>query len=96
VATLIAIFLYSLSKLLFVVLRMKLYPFTPQTLQALGISIATFLVFYFWDFGLHPLANIVLKALLVTIFYGVASYYFRLSPEINGVIDRVLKVFRRA
>jgi O-antigen/teichoic acid export membrane protein len=90
IATLIAIFLYSLSKLMFVVFRMKLYPFSRETLYALGVSVATFAFFYFWDFGLHPLANIVLKAGLMSVFYAVVVYRLQLSREINEVIEKFL------
>ena len=89
-ATLISITLYSLSKLLFVVKKMKLFPFTQKTGVALGILIVCFLGFYFWDFPFHPLINIALKSMLVTIVYLFASYKFKLSVNINDVIDTIL------
>ncbi len=95
IATLIAITLYSLSKLMFVVLRMKLFPFTRQTLYSIGISLLTFAVFYYWDFGFHPMVNIALKSALMTIFYGFLNYRFRLSAEVNRAFDDVVKRFAR-
>ena len=73
-ATLIAIGLYSLAKLLFVVLKMKLFPFTKNTIVALGLAIVSFGAFYYWDFSFHPFVNIVLKSILVTIFYLFPSH----------------------
>ncbi len=91
-ATLIAIGLYSLAKLLFVVLKMKLFPFTKNTIVALGLAIVSFGAFYYWDFSFHPFVNIVLKSILVTIFYLGLSYYLKISSDINFVMN---SVFRR-
>ena len=92
-ATLIAIGLYSLAKLLFVVLRMKLFPFTKNTLVALVLTIVSFGVFYYWDFSFHPFVNIILKSILVTIFYLGLSYYLKISSDINFVMNSVFKKF---
>ena len=95
-ATLIAIGLYSLAKLLFVVLKMKLFPFTKNTIVALGLAIVSFGAFYYWDFSFHPFVNIVLKSILVTIFYLGLSYYLKISSDINFVINSVFKrIFKK-
>ena len=90
-ATLIAIGLYSLAKLLFVVLKMKLFPFTKKTIVALVITIASFGMFYYWDFNFHPFVNIILKSILVTIFYLGLCYYMKISSDINFVMNSVFK-----
>ncbi len=90
-ATLIAIGLYSLAKLLFVVLKMKLFPFTKKTISALIIAVVSFGVFYYWDFNFNPFVNIVLKSVLVSIFYLGLSYYLKISSDINFVITSFFK-----
>jgi O-antigen/teichoic acid export membrane protein len=90
-ATLLSITLYSLAKLLFVVKRLHLYPFTKQTLYSIYLTFILFLVFYFWDFPFHPLLSIILKSILVTISYVYFNYKFVISVEINQVIDNLLK-----
>jgi O-antigen/teichoic acid export membrane protein len=90
-ATLIAITLYSVAKLLFVVLKMKLFPFTIKTVLSLVIVIVSFFVFYYWDFNFHPFINIVLKSVLVSIFYLGLSYYLKISSDINFVITSFFK-----
>mgnify|MGYP000163761531 FL=1 len=90
-ATLIAIGMYSLAKLLFVVLKMKLFPFTKNTVVALFLALVSFGVFYYWDFSFHPFVNIVLKSILVTIFYLGLSYYMKISSDINFVMNSVFK-----
>ena len=95
-ATLIAIGLYSLAKLLFVVLKMKLFPFTKNTIVALILTIVSFVVFYYWDFSFHPFVNIVLKSILVNNLNLGLSYYLKISSDINFVINSVFKrIFKK-
>jgi O-antigen/teichoic acid export membrane protein len=94
-ATLLSITLYSLAKLLFVVKKLHLYPFTNQTLHSLGITFVVFLLFYFWQFPFHPIIGIVLKSILVTIVYTYVNYKFVISVEINQVLDKLIKKFVR-
>mgnify|MGYP000072320298 FL=1 len=94
-ATLLSITIYSLAKLLFVVKRMHLYPFTNQTLYSMGITLALFLLFYFWQFPFHPIIAIGLKSILVTILYVYINYKFVISIEINEALDQVYKKIRR-
>jgi O-antigen/teichoic acid export membrane protein len=93
-ATLLSITCYSLAKLLFVVKRMHLYPFTKQTLISIGISLIVFLLFYFWQFPLHPIIGIVLKSILVTIVYVYINYKMVVSPEINQTLDTLFVKLR--
>lgn len=89
-ATLLSITCYSLAKLLFVVKRMHLYPFTKQTLHSIGITFVVFLLFYYWKFPINPLIAIGLKSILVTIVYVFINYKFVVSPEINQTLDKVM------
>jgi O-antigen/teichoic acid export membrane protein len=95
VATLISITLYSLAKLFFVTVKMGLFPFTRQTLYSLTVSGITFVLFYYWEFGFHPLVNIVLKSVLMSVFYAYANYMLKLSPDINAVFDKVIGNFKK-
>lgn len=90
-ATLLSITLYSLAKLLFVVKKLHLYPFTIQTIHSILLTSALFLVFYFWEFPFFQLISIALKSILVTILYVYLNYKFKISTDINKVIDSLLK-----
>ena len=90
-ATLLSITLYSVAKLLFVVKRLHLYPFTKQTLHSMALTLVLFLAFYFWEFPFNPIISIVLKSAIMTIAYVYFNYKFVISIEINNVIDTVLK-----
>lgn len=90
-ATLLSITLYSLAKLLFVVKRLHLYPFTIQTLYSLALTFVLFVAFYFWEFPFNPIISIVLKSILMTIAYVYLNYKFVISTEINDVMDTVFR-----
>jgi hypothetical protein len=70
---------------------MDLYPFTNKTLYSLGILAVCFGLFYFWDFPFYTLINIILKSILITIFYGFLNYKLQISEEVNKVVGSVLE-----
>ena len=90
-ATLLSITIYSLAKLLFVVKRLHLYPFTKQTVTSLVVTFILFIAFYFWEFPFTPIISIGFKSILVTLLYVYINYKFVISIEINQVLDVVLK-----
>ena len=94
-ATLLSITLYSLAKLLFVVKKLNLYPFTNQTLYSMTLTLVLFLVFYFWEFPFNPIVSIILKSILLTIAYVYLNYRFVISIEINEVMDKYLKKLKK-
>ncbi len=93
-ATLLSITLYSLAKLLFVVKRMHLYPFTKETVTSLIVTAVLFLAFYFWEFPLYPLIGIALKSIILTVVYLYVNYKLVVSKEINDIINKMLFKFR--
>lgn len=90
IATLITVLIYNTVKLIFIVKKMDLYPFTINTLKSLVIIITIFVGFYFWDFHFHPLVNIMLKSVLITIVYGWINYKLVISKDINDFADNLL------
>ena len=90
-ATLLSITLYSLAKLLFVVKRLHLYPFTKQTIYSMYLTAVLFIAFYFWDFPFNPIIAIGIKSILVTIAYVYLNYKFTISIQINEAMYGLLK-----
>jgi O-antigen/teichoic acid export membrane protein len=88
-ATLIAVFIYNTIKVFFVFWKMNLFPFTLKTVYSIGIITFVFLMFYFWDFDFHPILNIVLKSILITIVYGLLNYKLKISIEMNEIFDKL-------
>jgi O-antigen/teichoic acid export membrane protein len=90
-ATFIAVCLYNTSKVYFVYKAFKIIPFTIKTLKSAAVLFFMAIAFYFWDFGFHPVLNIVLKSILVTIVFSLVVYKLNLSEDIKILVDKVLK-----
>ena len=86
-ATLISVIFYNTIKLLFIVKKMNLYPFGPTTLKSFGIITFILALFYFWEFPFEPWINITLKSILITIAYVYLNYKFKISTDINNLVD---------
>jgi O-antigen/teichoic acid export membrane protein len=95
IATLISITFYSLAKLLFVVIKMKLFPFTMKTVTSLVVFAVFFFAFYYWDFPFHPIINIILKSTLITALYVWVNYKLNISEDFNSVLNSLLLKLRR-
>ncbi|WP_282135835.1 polysaccharide biosynthesis C-terminal domain-containing protein [Seonamhaeicola maritimus] len=90
-ATFLAIFFYNTGKLYFVHKYFKILPFTKNTLKVGLLVIATVLLFYFWDFSFHPIINIVIKSIIVSLIYTLIIYKFNFSEDISAIINKTLK-----
>ena len=90
-ATGIAIFLYNTIKIVFVYTKFKMLPFTNNTLKTLLLITICVVGFYFWDFQFHPIVNIAIKSLLISLVYGLIVYRFNFSEDISNLINKLLK-----
>ncbi|MEC3907996.1 polysaccharide biosynthesis C-terminal domain-containing protein [Tamlana sp. 2201CG12-4] len=90
-ATFIAIFFYNTVKLYFVYKYFKMLPFTINSLKTGILIFLGGLVFYFWDFSFHPIVNVVLKSILISISYVFIVYKFNLSNDITDIINKTVK-----
>ncbi|PNW28779.1 lipopolysaccharide biosynthesis protein [Formosa algae] len=90
-ATFISVFIYNVVKISFVYRKFKILPFSENTFKVLLLIILTGLVFYFWDFSIHPIINIGLKSLIIGVVYGGICYYFNLSDDITKLLNKLLK-----
>ena len=91
VASFIAIIIYNISKLTLVFVKFKILPFTYNSLKTLGLIVVIILLFYFWDFTLNPIINIVLKSSLIICSYLYTVYKLKLSLDISHIFDKLLR-----
>lgn len=87
-ATVIAIFGYNASKLVFVYLKLKLSPFSSNTVKAIVLILVLSGAFYFWEFPFHPIVNIGLKSILIGLLYTVVIYILNISEDITEILDK--------
>jgi O-antigen/teichoic acid export membrane protein len=91
IATFLAIFFYNSIKIYFVYIKFKMHPFTTDVFKIGGVLLASILVFYFWDFHFHPIINIGLKSVLITVSYLYIIHKFKFSENISSLMDNFLK-----
>ncbi len=89
-ATFLAVFIYNLSKLVYVKYKLGLQPFGRETLQVFILLGGVVLLFYFIQLPFHPVVNILLKSALITLVYTVVLYRFRISEDIYTLISRFI------
>ena len=91
ISTLVVILFFNGIKLWYVKYKFDMIPYTGKTAQLLFLIILFFFSFYFWNFGFHPIINILLKSLLVFLLYMVLAIKLKLSSDINKLIYSVIK-----
>lgn len=91
-ATFLAFAGYNTAKLLLVYQKFRIHPITSETFYSLGLILFFSLLFYFWDFSIHPVLNILLKSLLIIGAYMFSIFLLKLSPDINGLIKKYLRI----
>lgn len=90
-ATLISLTIYNGIKLYVVWHVFKMHPFQNNMFITLSILLAFSGAFYYWDFPFHPLMNIMLKSILIALGYLSLTYSFRLSDDLNVLMDKLIK-----
>ncbi len=91
-ATFIAVFIYNISKLLFVKHLFNIMPYTKNTFKTFVLILSCALLFYFWEFSFHPIINIGLKSALVAVVFWFIIYNYKFCEDISQLIDKKLKI----
>ena len=82
-SSLIVVVLYTIIKIGYINLKFNIKPFSLQTVKLLCLISCIFILFYFWNFSFHPLLNIFLKVILITILYVFLVKKINISEDIN-------------
>jgi O-antigen/teichoic acid export membrane protein len=97
-ATLIVIFSANTGKLIFVKRKFSMTPFTDKSLIMILVIAILYLLFNFWDFSIsdvyiyklpiHPIINIILKSVLITVLYVFLILKLNISTEMTKIFSR--------
>jgi O-antigen/teichoic acid export membrane protein len=93
-ATFLAIIVYNTIKVYFVNLKFQMIPFTAETLKISMLLIVIVFGFYFWDFPFNPYVNIILKSLIIGLFYGFMIFKLNVSEDISEAFKKYLTFLR--
>ena len=89
-ATLIVVIIYSIFKIIYIKAKLKIQPFSFNTIKILLVVFGIFMSFYFWDFSFHPIINIALKCIMIGLIYLVFINKLKVSKDINKIITKYL------
>jgi len=87
-ATLIVVVIFFIIRILYVNNKLGLQPFTLKTIWILVLILSLFIVFKYIEFNYNPIANILIKSLIISILYVFISYKLSLSQELNKMLKK--------
>ncbi len=90
-STALALVLFNLAKFIFLKWKMQLSPFTSNYFMALIILSIAFIVAFYTPFFSNFLVDIPLRSVVFLIITIPSTYYFKVSPEFNDIINKALK-----
>lgn len=90
IATLIVVVVYSVIKIIYVKAKIKIQPFSIDTVKILIVVFVIFASFYFWNFSFHPLLNIILKCSIIVVIYLGLIKRLHISKDINTILAKYL------
>lgn len=90
-ASFTSIFLFNLTKLVFVKLKFGFYPFTKATFKVFMTLIFLGVLFSILNFPFHPIASIIAKSGIILVMYLGILHRFEISEDVSGILSRWLK-----
>lgn len=86
-ATLCAVGLFNVSKLLFIWRIWRMHPFSWTMLYAIGLAALVYLMVSLLPFPTHPWLGILVRSALITLSYCWLVWRFKLSEDVNDLLD---------
>lgn len=90
VATLLSITGYNAISIALVWLKFRLFPFTKDTLKAIGLALASYGVASLIPVSGYPLVDLALRSGFYVLIFAVLTLRFQVSDDLNG-LERMLK-----
>lgn len=86
-ASLLSIFIFNFTKLIFLYKKFKMQPFTFNTLKVLAVGILIYLMVQLIPRNANPVIDIIIRTLVITPIYVVAILKLKVSKEANDLFD---------
>lgn len=94
-ASLAAMLLFNIIKFSFVFVKFKIQPFTLNTIKFIGVFSIVGLLNLIIPVLDNVYSDIILRSFIITTVLLVLTYLFRISPEINGILNRMLERIKK-
>ena len=86
IATSISILVYNVLKLIFILYKFSLQPFTISTIKTLILFTGVFALSYIIPFEFSSIVNIIVKSIFVALIYLPIAYFWKISEDVNKLI----------
>lgn len=100
-ATLMVIFAANTFRLIFIKRKFSITPFTNKSFTMILVIAILYVLFSFWDFPIsdiyvlkfpiHPIINIILKSILITVLYFFLIIKLNISDEMTALFRKFYK-----
>ena len=91
IATCISVFTYNIIRFIYLWARIGVQPFSKSTLIVLLILSIAFILGINIKFDFHPILNIIIRSIIVVFPVGLIFYFLKISQDINGLFNKLLK-----
>ena len=85
-ATSLSILLFNLIKMIFVYLKLKIQPFSLQTIYTIILAFLIFFIVSIFNFEFHNIINILIRTFCVLILYILCIYNFNISKDLKNLM----------
>jgi len=88
----ISLAFFNLIKFLFILWRIKIQPFTFNTLKTIGIGILAFVISYLIPQNSSEIIDILLRSFVIFVVYSLLVLFLKVSPDVNQLYSKILKL----
>lgn len=94
-ATALSIFLFQITKSLFIYIKLKIHPFSVKTIHCLLLGLLVMGVDQFIPQMDSLVLDLTVRSVLAMVIYLPALFYFNISPDINEMVSRLLEMVNK-
>ena len=87
-AALLSSIIFNLVKIIFIYYKYRFLPFSIKSVYVIIITIITFLIIYFLPSNQNYILDILFKSFFIIIFFVPIIYLFKVSIDLNKLIDK--------
>lgn len=93
IASALTMLIFNLARYLFILFLFKMQPFSYKTPIAIIAGVITYLLTNLLPTFSNFILDGLLRASMVTVLFGGAVYFLRLSEDINGLLNKIIEKY---
>lgn len=93
IATFLVVLIFNTIKIFFIRSKYDVQPFSMNSVKLVLLITVILLLFLKVEFSLNPFLSIILKSGIIAILYFIIVYFWKISVEFNGFINKTIKTY---